>query len=133
MCARPHARNIVANALTVRGPYLISSHLLFFKNSKCQTQLCRLQSSYTYRYNKMLRRQIVNNNNDIGSYKTQLCLQFTAVHSSTVCKVHTHVRTIKRYGDKSIDKCIRVCLSVSGCRTQPPQAPPLVLPSRKLD
>ena len=45
--------------------YLISSHLLFFKNS-CQSQRW-VQSPYTYRYNQMLWRQIVYNNNDIDS------------------------------------------------------------------
>ena len=53
--------------ITIALPHaLISSHLLFFKNS-CQTQLCT-KFIHTYRYNKMLWRQIVNNNNDIGSY-----------------------------------------------------------------
>ena len=46
---------------------LISSHLLFFKNS-CQTQLC-VQSSYTYAYNK---NAMVTKVSKVSTYKFDL-------------------------------------------------------------
>jgi len=52
----------------------ISSYLIFYSLKTVVRRNCA-QSSYTYRYNKMLWRQILNNNNDIGSYKMQLCVQ----------------------------------------------------------
>jgi len=67
------------------------SHLIFYSSKTVIKHNC-VQSSHIYRYNKMLWRQIVNDNNDIGSYKTQ-----QSVH------VHTHIHTIKCYGDKCID------------------------------
>jgi len=46
------------------------SHLIFYSSKTVIKHSC-VQSSHIYRYNKMLWRQIVNDNNDIGSYKAQ--------------------------------------------------------------
>jgi len=50
--------------------FRLSHHLIFYSVKTVIKRNC-VQSSYTYRYNKMLWRQIVN----IGSYKTQLSVQ----------------------------------------------------------
>jgi len=71
---------------------LSSSHLLFFKNSVVKRNC--VQSSYTDRYDKMLWRQIVNNNNHIGSYKTQLCVQSSYTHARMRARTHTRLTAL---------------------------------------
>ena len=61
---------------------LISSHLLFFKNS-CQTTVYKVHT-HTYRYNEMLWRQTGNDSNDTAIIKR-----------NCVYKVHTPMHTIK--------------------------------------
>jgi len=75
--------------------FLISSQLLFFKTAV--KHHC-VQSSYTYRYNKIVWWQIVSNNNDIASCKMQLCVWSSYTynkmlwwqrypHISLICKI----------------------------------------------
>jgi len=62
------------NLLHPKHSFLLKSHLIFYSLKTVVKRNCA-QGSYTCRYNKMLWRQIVSNNNDIGNYKTQLCVQ----------------------------------------------------------
>jgi len=54
--------------------HCISSRFIFYSLKTVVKRNC-LQSSYTYRCNKMPWRQTVNNSNNIGSYKMQLRVQ----------------------------------------------------------
>ena len=54
------------NLLHPKHSFLLKSHLIFYSLKTVVKRNCA-QSSYTCRYNKMLWRQIVSNNNDIGN------------------------------------------------------------------
>jgi len=66
-----HSAPFLINLSNARLVCVGWTHLIFYSLTTVVERNC-VQSSYTYRYSKMLRRQIVNNSNDIGSYKTQL-------------------------------------------------------------